>query len=542
MAQNDRITRKVTQDNFITEKIDVIENNLLGTYDVEGNYTIAPQIIKELINIDKVKRTTFGNSVFCVGNLLGYGEIVFELLFDAKTRNGKSASATLYVLEDVDKINGYLQNTIKTKLEDFSEVVENFIEATHAHFNIKTSESDDDDEDDAEVLERKLGDDLDSEDSYIIAKKQFSLMLDRLLEEKFLDAYGKYFTSRIALLTKLDNDFSTAVLDSFYRQYSLIQNVFLQEQNYKCLNELLDKCFEEFSGTSAQFLLQENEYNRMIQPSLDSFVSNVNKLNEKYENKALHMLGKGDRKKVEAILEDHEKKEEHPERESKPNVEQIVNAVPKNIYTLDGKTIKEVSEKQEKSVNKIEPEQDIDSEVHFIEEIMKKDSQTTKKDEQQTEKRSFYSAFKEQHASVPVSASGAVNTASNKVVDTSRSEHLDTPNNQEHVAANSLKDRMSRLEKFKEQQPVSVAPTYATSVTSAKDQNRSNMGDEKVGNLFDMLTREKAIKVEQIDSKNRRNREEVDMISPIAQPKDISQVQRENMLIKRNMDFNEMEK
>ena len=160
MAEKSKITRTVTQDNFVTEKIDVIQNNLLGIYEDDGDYKISPQIVKELLSLHKVKRTTFANSVFCVGNLLGYGELVFELTFDSKTHNGKSASATLYLLEDVDKINGYLQNTIKTELEVFNEVVENFIEETYKHFNIDSEE-----DDDAEVLERKLDEDLDNEDS-----------------------------------------------------------------------------------------------------------------------------------------------------------------------------------------------------------------------------------------------------------------------------------------------------------------------------------------------------------------------------------------
>ena len=97
MANNGKITRIVTQDNFVTEKIDVIQNNLLGVYEDDGDYVISPQIVNELLKLHKTKRATFANSVFCVGSLLGYGELVFELTFDSKTNRGKSVSATLYV-------------------------------------------------------------------------------------------------------------------------------------------------------------------------------------------------------------------------------------------------------------------------------------------------------------------------------------------------------------------------------------------------------------------------------------------------------------
>lgn len=507
MANNGGMTRKVTQDNFVTEKIDVIKNNLLGSYDDEGNYFIAPQIIDELIKLEKVKKSSFANSVFCVGNLLGYGELVFELLFDSKTHNGKSASSTLYLLEDVDKINGYLQNTIKTKLEDFTDEVENFIQDTYAHFNIKTS-TDDDDDDDAEVLERKLKDDLENEDSFIIAKKQFSLMLEKLLSERFLDAYGKYFTSRISVLTKLDNDFSKAVLDSFYRQYSMIQNVFLQEQNYMNLNELLDKCFEEISGTNEQFVLQEKEYQKEIQPSLDNFVDNVNKLNEKYEHKALNMLDKDDRKKVEEILDEHEHEEDHPERESKQSVERMVNDVQNNVYTIDDKKESEKSKNSEDSYEK--KDNDLEKETHFIEEIKKNGrvKEEVEKEEQKSQQsQSFYSAFKEQH---PIVNSA---TKTTKVVDTSITEHIESHNNLEQVSALGA-TKSDRLNKFKNTSITSGIGGSGVRAVGNTSIQANESSDTKVENIFEALTKVKASKHGQFDIMHEKNRRAIDNITP----------------------------
>jgi len=540
MAKNGRFTRITTQDKFVTEKIDVIQNNLLGSYDDDGNYSLAPKIVQELLSLRKLKRATFANSVFCVGSLLGYGELVFELLFDSKTHNGKSASATLYLLEDVDKINGYLQNTLKTKLEDFNDEVENFIQETYKHFNIDTSE--DEEEDDAEVLERKLKDDLENEDSFILAKKQYSLMLEKLLEDKFLDAYGKYFTSRISTLTKLDNDFSQAVITSFNRQYELIHNVFLQEKNYKILNELLDKCFEEVSGTSAQFVLQENEYNKAIAPSLETFVSNVNKLNQKFEHKALHMLGKEDRKKVEQILDDQVEKETlDTESESQHSVEHIVNNIPRNTYTLkrEQPVVEETKESTEPVVT--EKPKTVDSEEkHFIEEIMlkgaHKEEQKTSMSAPEQPQQNFYTAFRESHIS-------AYSSQPSKVVNTSLSEHLDTP--VEEVAAISLKDRISRLEKFKQN---SATINTTDTPDMAGDASELNKEDETVGNLFDTLSKEKLKKDIQFDLKNRRTRAEIDNIAPQfdfdMEEEQMSQREREERLRNQDLykDYSEMEK
>lgn len=285
-------SRKTTQDNFVTEKVDIFKNNLLGEYDDNGNYSIAPQIVQELIELKKFRKKTFDNSVFCYGNLLGYGEIAFEISFDKSRDDENRATASLFVLEDVDKVNGYLQNIIKTKLADFVSNVSDFIEQAYVKFNMV------DEEDDDEGRERKNLDDLELDDSYILAKRAYMLLLDKLSDEKMLDAYGKYFTARLTVLTKLDNEFSTAVLDLFNQKYELIEDIFLKEKNYKALNELLDSCIESISGTKEIYLAQEGNFNDIIKDSLTEFTESVNRLSDKAEMKAINLLDPEDRNKM----------------------------------------------------------------------------------------------------------------------------------------------------------------------------------------------------------------------------------------------------
>lgn len=504
MAEKNRFTRRVTQDNYISEKIDVIENNLLGTYDVDGEYVIAPQIIKELLSLEKVKKRTFANSVFCVGNLLGYGELIFELVFDEKTHNGKSASATLYLLEDVHKINGYLQNTIKSRIEHFNENVENFIEATYKFFNIKAEE--DDDDDDSEVLERKLKDDLDLEDSYIIAKKQYSLMLLKLTEEKLLDAYGKYFTARISALTKLDNEFSRAVLDSFNSQYALIQNIFLKEKNYEMLNELLDKSIEELSGVNAQFIIQEQQFENIMKPALETFQNSVDKIKERYQGKALSSLAKGDRKKVEAIFEDSKN----------------IDLVEPEIHSSNQSAKRIVNEFNSNSANK-NAEGKEQKANDFVTEMKQRKSATAEKPaqtEQTSKGDSFYNNFKQNYSKTSMTAGGV--SASSKVVDTSRSSHIDSQPMVEEVAASSLKDRMSRLERFKTQTTMEAPATEQT----------QNSGES----YLDMLSKEKYKKEQQIGAKLRNDRASFDSLF-----QDSRQLTQEELMRQRQaMDMGEM--
>ena len=303
-------TRAQTQDNFVTEKVDVIKNNLLGSYDDNNNYFISPQIINELLEMKKYQKSTFENSMYCFGNLLGYGEIIFQLEFNDKTSDGVMASSTLYVLENVEKINGYIQNVIKTKIGEYSASVTNFIVNSYKHFNIFENTEDN------EGKEKKLLDDLEEVDSFILAKKQFMLLLDKLSSDEMLDEYGKYFSDKITALTKLDNDFTKAILEKFNDQYDMIEKLFLTDKNYKTLNELLDKCIEEVTGTQEIFKSQQQEFENMTKDSLNNFTEHITSINDKNSDKAFNLLDKDDKEKVKEILDS--------EQEHNNNLEPVV--------------------------------------------------------------------------------------------------------------------------------------------------------------------------------------------------------------------------
>ena len=291
--------RKHTQDNFVTEKIDIVKNKLLGNYDENGNYSIAPQIVNELLELKKTRKSSYENSMFCVGNLLGYGEIDFEVSFDKNVDQNQQAKVFLYVLEGVDKINGYLQNTIKTLIAQFSSNVDNFIEESYKKFKITT----DQDDNDEEGKEYKDLNELNVDDSYILAKKAYMLLLEKLEDEKMLDAYGKLFTEKLSTLTKLDSEFAKALLEKFNSQYELIEDIFLKDKNYKALNELFDACFEQVSGTNIQFEAGEKEFTDLVSPAVETFTTEIDELSHQAETQALDMLETLDRNKLEEMNE-----------------------------------------------------------------------------------------------------------------------------------------------------------------------------------------------------------------------------------------------
>lgn len=335
---DEKLTRKITQDDFITEKNDIIKNNLLGNYDENNEYHISSQIVDELISIEKLKRTSFGNSVFCVGNLLGYGEISFEVVYNNKTNNA-NAQAFLFVLENVDKINGYLQNTIRTQIAHFTSDLDDFIEESYKKFNIVGTMDD-------EGKTKKSLDDMNLEESYILAKKAYSLLLDKIGDERVLDAYGKYFTARLASLTKFDNAFTNAVLSNFNEEYALIQGVFLQQKNYKTLNELLDKCIEETSGIKPEFVSLEEDFNNAIKSDKDKFIANMQIIQEKSQDKAIDMLDKNDREKVEEILSSNS----HSEKDLSSEGMVSEALAPKQSIDMLASEIEELTEKEQEDL------------------------------------------------------------------------------------------------------------------------------------------------------------------------------------------------
>ena len=136
-----KISKIVSPDGYITERLAVHKNNLLGDYDQGGEYRISSKIIKELMQMRKVKKHTYNNSMFCVSDILGLDEILFEIHYEKKAV-GKKATSEIFVLEDVYKVNGYFINTIKTKIGEFVSSVDNYLQKSYDYYNITLSNDD----------------------------------------------------------------------------------------------------------------------------------------------------------------------------------------------------------------------------------------------------------------------------------------------------------------------------------------------------------------------------------------------------------------
>ncbi len=292
MASDFEMIRAVTFDGFISEKNDILLNCLFGNYDDVGNYIISEKIKEELLSLPKIKKYGFTNSIFCFSNMPGCGEIAFEIVYAEKSKDDYAYS-DLYVLENVSKVNGYLQNTIKTHIASFKDSIRNYLEKSYDYYNIIVYDED-------IVKTEKLIDDKFLESS-IMAKRQFSTILCREIETELGAIYDKFYNFKISLLQKQPNEYTKNVLSTFDNEQQKIGKFFLKENNSSyVLNQLLDKSFEEIKGNS-KYTFFENEFNKKLQPVLDSFVKSSNKLFNSYKEKSLAELSKRDKQKIKEI-------------------------------------------------------------------------------------------------------------------------------------------------------------------------------------------------------------------------------------------------
>ena len=346
------LEKNVTQDNYTTEKVNVISNCLLGSY-VDGEYVISEEIKNELITIKKLKKSVFRNSVFCNAHIAEYGDVVFEVVFQKNTVKN-IAMAELFVLENENKVNGYIQNTIRTKVGEFVENLDNFIEKAYAHFNISLSEEG--------GKEYKLKEDI-SIQAYINAKKNFNLNMAKLTKKEYNKLYRDYVTSRLELLKKTNSPYAQLILEKFNNEYAKIEKYFLQTDNYKAVSELLDKCIEDCSGINPLFKEQEKELRDKLIPIVKEFSTEADKIADVAQPKAIDNLNKQDQTRIEEIQNYENNKynkstqttstQQEARQERVADTNKPANEIPKKPVTQknDGRDNKETTSTAAKNPN-----------------------------------------------------------------------------------------------------------------------------------------------------------------------------------------------
>lgn len=230
-------------------KLETITNRLLGNY-VDSIYTIDKIISAELATMPKVIVSDFNGKIFAESDT-DSGKFTFEISFDIDNR-----FANLYILERIVKANGYIVNTLRTLVSSVRCVSADMTEKAKKAFHVVT---------DGEVLSMSNYPNISTElNVKSRANQRYMAKIDEL--------YGKLFVAKMSALNQQKDDFCDAVLDNFNDEHNKIDGYFLKDKNYKALCDLLQANIYMISGTSEQFVTQEQHLNNMLLVDINRFV------------------------------------------------------------------------------------------------------------------------------------------------------------------------------------------------------------------------------------------------------------------------------
>lgn len=272
-------------DEFTTEKLDVVQNRLLGDYNALGIYSINKKVSAELVELKKVKKESYNNEFFCTAQTHGGRFIDFEISFK-KNSESKLLVAELYVLEGVPKQGGRMMNVLKTPIGKYtSQVTPDFVDIALKKFNVVYAADD-------EGQDRK-----DIDDEYITKRGMLLAAIDKLTADSYNVIYEDYFTQRINLLKATNNSYTKKILAIFNDEFNKISDFFLLDKktkkvlNYKAMNELLDKAFDDLYGLD-EYAESEKDFKQRLLPILTMFISGAERIDASAKKSVLDNVPK----------------------------------------------------------------------------------------------------------------------------------------------------------------------------------------------------------------------------------------------------------
>ncbi len=274
-----------TFDEYTTEKLDVVKNKLFGDYNAKGVYVINKKVSAELLNMKKVKRDSYNNEVFCSAMTNSGEKIDFGVTFKKNTES-QLAVAELYVMESIPKQGGRMMNVKKTTIGKFSDkLTPDFVDRALKQFNIELNAED-------------LGQEVkEIDDEYIVKRNMLLGYLDKMSQDSFDIIYEDYFTQRVNMLKSVDNNYTRKVLGIFNEEFDKISDYFLLDKktkkvlNFKAMNELLDKAFEDLYGLD-EYAKEEKDFKERMIPILGLFISGAARIEDEAKKKVLDAVPK----------------------------------------------------------------------------------------------------------------------------------------------------------------------------------------------------------------------------------------------------------
>lgn len=248
-----------------SRKYDVISNELLGNYDENGHYSIPVEILTELASLKKIVGVTneFGTELKAP-----YKDgITFNFILKMGNEDPEThkAESVLYLMEVVNKVNGYIQNILTTPVATYSyKFDEHYKDYCYRALHIVGNIDDEDDgalKGDAVNINKRLG--------YLKAVKDASKDQYLVLEESF-------FNARLQILNELPQ--GALVLSEFNKKRAALEKYFMNnpKNKYRALNELLTSILEAYFDS----LEDTPAYKIAIQILILKYLNQVNQISE----------------------------------------------------------------------------------------------------------------------------------------------------------------------------------------------------------------------------------------------------------------------
>lgn len=216
-----------------TQREEIISNFMLGDYNADGNYIIDESVVDELVRMPKSVTNSFYNMIFCMS--LVVTEFVEQEKFVVKTvtdeNNPKIKISTLEVMENVNKVEGCIVNTVTTPIAQFIDVDnESYQEKMYDAFNIRDAS-----EFAVEDLEK-------FSKGLVNLRRKYVVAINHLSKVHLSDVAKKAYLEKMEIL-KNSGKIGQDAIKSFEER--LKKNPFIATQNnYKALNELIDAVIE----------------------------------------------------------------------------------------------------------------------------------------------------------------------------------------------------------------------------------------------------------------------------------------------------------
>lgn len=222
------------------QSIDILDNKMIGDYNLVGSYIVNRKIIEELIQINKFYTETFANTLFCESenNIGEYGKLKFAVKIFANYPKQNFSTAVLQLLEPINRADGYFQNTNSVDIDTFSEEdTDEFVKRALKKFNVDINVGD------GKVLKEKT-----DKVEEILERKNYLNELNKMLFNDILKLNKELYIKRIKILSK--SVLGKKILKKLTEEAYQIEGWFINEDNpayYKSCNQILDRLLEVYN-------------------------------------------------------------------------------------------------------------------------------------------------------------------------------------------------------------------------------------------------------------------------------------------------------